>query len=253
MYSYSIRERQRNSTHPGSKEGSHQDRYSIACNCPLFSLRLPRIPSNLLPRATRISGNPVPGSLTVWSYSKTSVKPSNFTLRTNTSLLLSHPQQVINSKTHVSDSQSPYRPDSLFSPILGDQKSTPPKGPMHEGSLLTPAIHNAVNEAVASCESTTQGLSEASPCLSPDISPLLKMEYIQILPNPVLLYSPQALAYQYAMIVDARNALILRQSAIVADIGLYLESLIPKIQSLCHRQCPPGQRSRGAGSHLSGM
>ncbi len=31
------------------------------------------------------------------------------------------------------------------------------------------------------------------------------------------------------MIVDARNALILRQSAIVADIGLYLESLIPKI------------------------
>lgn len=45
-------------------------------------------------------------------------------------------------------------------------------------------------------------------------------------PNP---YSPEALACQYATTIDAKNALVLRQSAIVADIGLFLELLIPKI------------------------
>ena len=40
---------------------------------------------------------------------------------------------------------------------------------------------------------------------------------------------PETLAYQYAIIIDAKNALTLRQSAVIADIGLYLELLIPKI------------------------
>lgn len=47
--------------------------------------------------------------------------------------------------------------------------------------------------------------------------------------NPFSLYSPQALAHQYAVVIDARNALVLRQSAIIADIGLHLESLAPKV------------------------
>ena len=52
---------------------------------------------------------------------------------------------------------------------------------------------------------------------------------LQQSPNPFSLYSPEALSCQYATAIDAKNALILRQSAITADIGLFLEFLIPKI------------------------
>lgn len=40
---------------------------------------------------------------------------------------------------------------------------------------------------------------------------------------------PAQLAHRYALIVDAKNALTLRQSAILADVGICLESLMPKI------------------------
>lgn len=39
----------------------------------------------------------------------------------------------------------------------------------------------------------------------------------------------EALAHRYALVVDAKNALMLRQSAILVDIGLCLESLVPMI------------------------
>lgn len=54
---------------------------------------------------------------------------------------------------------------------------------------------------------------------------------IQSPSNPFSLYSPDALAYQFATTIDAKNAITLRQSAIVADIGLYLQLLIPKINT----------------------
>lgn len=47
--------------------------------------------------------------------------------------------------------------------------------------------------------------------------------------KPFSIFSPETLACQYATTVDAKNALVLRQSAIVADIGLFLELLIPKV------------------------
>lgn len=46
---------------------------------------------------------------------------------------------------------------------------------------------------------------------------------------PSSLYLPEALAYRYALAVDAKNALMLRQSAILTDVGICLESIIPMI------------------------
>lgn len=47
--------------------------------------------------------------------------------------------------------------------------------------------------------------------------------------NPFLLQSHEALERHYSIVVDAKNAVSLRQSAILADIGLCLGLLIPKI------------------------
>lgn len=55
---------------------------------------------------------------------------------------------------HSSNSQSPHRSNSLFSPLFGREKLSAPKGPVHDGSLLTPAIHIAVNEAAELYNST---------------------------------------------------------------------------------------------------
>lgn len=47
--------------------------------------------------------------------------------------------------------------------------------------------------------------------------------------NTSPLYPIEVLERQYSVAIDAQNALALRRSAVVADIGLCLELLIPKI------------------------
>ncbi|KJA23427.1 hypothetical protein HYPSUDRAFT_54375 [Hypholoma sublateritium FD-334 SS-4] len=106
------------------------------------------------------------------------------------------------------------RSASFFLPHPRAEKPPPRRDPVHDGSLLTPAIHTAVNEALALFDATQRDRALSLRGLSP---------------NPFSRYSPEALARQYATTIDAKNALVLRQSAILADIGLFLELLIPKI------------------------
>ncbi|KJA21686.1 hypothetical protein HYPSUDRAFT_55385 [Hypholoma sublateritium FD-334 SS-4] len=145
---------------------------------------------------------------------RSATRSLNSTLKNDVPPSLPLPQQsIINGEMDVSDSQSPHRSKSLFSPP-DLRKSSPPKGPVHDGSLLTPAIHVAVNEAAALYDSIRwDGLLSLS----------------EISSNPFSRYSPQTLARQYAVVIDARNALLLRQAAIVADIGLYLQLLTLKV------------------------
>ncbi|KJA25461.1 hypothetical protein HYPSUDRAFT_199625 [Hypholoma sublateritium FD-334 SS-4] len=103
--------------------------------------------------------------------------------------------------SNTSDTQLPHSASFfLFHPRVRNPPS--PKGPVHDGSLLTSAIHAAVNEAVTLWEATQWNRASTLPSSS----------------NPFSCSSPEDLECQYAIAIDAKNALTLRQLAIVADI-----------------------------------
>lgn len=85
---------------------------------------------------------------------RSATRSLNSTPENNIPLSLPQPQLSSNDEMHSSNSQSPHRSNSLFSPLFGREKLSAPKGPVHDGSLLTPAIHIAVNEAAELYNST---------------------------------------------------------------------------------------------------
>lgn len=152
-------------TSPGSSSGFFETAPSSFSSVSASSKPVSENRKNILEPCTRLNDSA--------NIHRSTTKPSNLPPGTTIPLGLPQPQQDLDGEIPASDSQSLHRSNSLFSSLFGVQESPPPKDPVHDGSLLTSAIHTAVNEAVAFYESArldcdgSLSLSEASPFLPP--------------------------------------------------------------------------------------
>lgn len=80
---------------------------------------------------------------------------------------LLQPHRIIShSKTDTVDTQSPQKSASFYLHHPDAQNPSLPKGPVHDGSLLSPGIHVIVSEAAALYEATQENRSSSPPGVS---------------------------------------------------------------------------------------